>query len=180
MKKFKSLFVAFATLLATTVTMAQSGFNYQAVIRDANGNLLAEQDIALRITLTTESGNQTYYQEMQTVRSNAYGAVSVVVGEGRILSGNFSNVPWNSGNVYMKTEFDPTGVGTDDLLVTIGTTKLQSVPVAEYAKKTGEVENPTNIKIQATATTGDEEALFEVKDNDGKVVFAVYKNGVRV
>ena len=180
MKKFKSLFVAFATLLATTMTMAQSGFNYQAVIRDASGNLLADQEIALRITLTTESGNQTYYQEMQTVRSNAYGAVSVVVGEGTVVRGSFSNVPWNSGNVYMKTEFDPTGVGTDDLLVTIGTTKLQSVPVAEYAKKTGEVENPTNIKIQATATTGDEDALFEVKDNDGKVVFAVYKNGVRV
>ena len=180
MRKMHRFILTFAMALCSMATMAQNGFNYQAVIRDANGNLLAEQDIALRITLTTESGNQTYYQEMQTVRSNAYGAVSVVVGEGRILSGNFSNVPWNSGNVYMKTEFDPTGVGTDDLLVTIGTTKLQSVPVAEYAKKTGEVENPTNIKIQATATTGDEEALFEVKDNDGKVVFAVYKNGVRV
>ena len=70
MKKFKSLFVAFAALLATTMTMAQNGFNYQAVIRDANGDLLAEQDIALRITLTTESGNQTYYQETQIVRSN--------------------------------------------------------------------------------------------------------------
>ena len=180
MRTFKKLFVAAATLFAATVTMAQNGFNYQAVIRDASGNLLADQDIALRITLTTEAGNQTYYQETQIVRSNAYGAVSVVVGEGTVVRGSFSNVPWNSGNVYMKTEFDPTGVGTDDLLVTIGTTKLQSVPVAEYAKKTSEVENPTNIKIQATSTTGDDEALFEVKDNDGKVVFAVYKNGVRV
>ncbi|MBO4603565.1 MAG: tail fiber domain-containing protein [Salinivirgaceae bacterium] len=178
MSSLRKLLVAFATVLAATATMAQNGFNYQAVIRDANGNLLADQDIALRITLATEA--ETYYQETQTVRSNAYGAISVIVGEGTVVRGSLSNVPWNSGNVYMKTEFDPTGVGTDDLLVTISTTKLQSVPVAEYAKKTSEVENPTNIKIQASSTTGDDEALFEVKDNDGKVVFAVYKSGVRV
>ena len=181
MKTMRFLLVAVASILATTMTMAQSGFNYQAVIRDANGNLLANQNIALRITLTTADGNNVYYQEMHNpVLTNAYGVVSIVVGEGTVLSGYFSQVPWNNGNVYMKTEFDPTGAGTDDMLVTVGTTRLQSVPVAEYAKKTSEVENPKNIKIQATNETGEEEALFEVKDKDGNVVFAVYNDGVRV
>ena len=180
MKTMRFLLVAVASFLAATASMAQNGFNYQAVIRDADGNLLAGQNIALRITLTSENADTTYYQEMQTKLTNAYGVVSIVVGEGTVLSGYFSKVPWNSGNVYMKTEFDPTGVGTDDLLVTVGTTRLQSVPVAEYAKKTSEVENPKNIKIQATNETGEEEALFEVKDKDGNVVFAVYNDGVRV
>ena len=180
MKTMRFLLVAVASFLAATASMAQNGFNYQAVIRDADGNLLANQNIALRITLTSENADTTYYQEMQTKQTNAYGVVSIVVGEGTVLSGYFSQVPWNSGNVYMKTEFDPTGVGTDDLLVTVGTTRLQSVPVAEYAKKTSEVENPKNIKIQATNETGEEDALFEVKDKDGNVVFAVYNDGVRV
>ncbi|MBO7432615.1 MAG: tail fiber domain-containing protein, partial [Salinivirgaceae bacterium] len=62
----------------------------------------------------------------------------------------------------------------------IGTTQLRSVPMAEYAKTTSAVENPKNIKIQATNETGEEDALFEVKDKDGNVVFAVYNDGVRV
>ena len=177
MRKMHRFILTFAMALCSMAAMAQSGFNYQAVIRDANGNLVSNKNISLRITLTTEAGNDTYYQEKHTAKTNAYGAVSIVVGEGTVVRGKFSEVPWNSGSVYMKTEFDPTG---GENFAEIGTTKLHSVPVAEYAKKTGEVENPTNIKIQATSTTGDEDALFEVKDNDGKVVFAVYKNGVRV
>ena len=178
MKKIRHFLVAVVTLLAATATMAQNGFNYQAVIRDGNGNLLVNQKIALRITLL--NGDNSLYQEKHTLTTNAYGAISVVVGTGTILSGtSFDNVPWSNGNISMRTEFnpDPDHSSTFDM---IGTTLLQSVPFAEYAKTTGEVENPTNIKIQATSTTGDDEALFEVKDNDGKVVFAVYKNGVRV
>ncbi|MBR5958496.1 MAG: hypothetical protein IKZ99_09040, partial [Salinivirgaceae bacterium] len=137
MIKVKHFFLAFATLFAATVSMAQSGFNYQAVIRDADGNLVSNKNISLRITLTTEAGNDTYYQEKHTAKTNAYGAVSIVVGEGTVVRGKFSEVPWNSGSVYMKTEFDPTG---GENFAEIGTTKLHSVPVAEYAKKTGEVE----------------------------------------
>ncbi|MBO7433968.1 MAG: hypothetical protein J6U13_09495, partial [Salinivirgaceae bacterium] len=178
MKKIRHFLVAVVTLLAATATMAQNGFNYQAVIRDDNGNLLVNQKIALRITLL--NGDNSLYQEKHTLTTNAYGAISVVVGTGTILSGtSFANVPWSNGNISMRTEFnpDPDHSSTFDM---IGTTLLQSVPFAEYAKTTGEVENPTNIKIQASSTTGDDEALFEVKDNNGKVVFAVYKNGVRV
>ena len=178
MRKMHRFILTFAMALCSMATMAQNGFNYQAVIRDENGNLLVNQKIALRITLL--NGENPLYQEQQTLTTNAYGAISVVVGTGTILSGtSFANVPWSNGNISMRTEFnpDPDNSSTFDV---IGTTLLQSVPVAEYAKKTGEVENPTNIKIQATATTGDEDALFEVNDNDGNVVFAVYKSGVRV
>ena len=178
MRKIHRFILTFAMALCSMAVLAQNGFNYQAVIRDENGNLLVNHKIALRITLL--NGDNSLYQEQQTLTTNAYGAISVVVGTGTILSGtSFANVPWSNGNISMRTEFnpDPDNSSTFDV---IGTTLLQSVPFAEYAKTTGEVENPTNIKIQATATTGDEEALFEVKDNEGKVVFAVYKNGVRV
>ncbi|MBR5957028.1 MAG: hypothetical protein IKZ99_01550, partial [Salinivirgaceae bacterium] len=178
MRKIHRFILTFAMALCSMAVLAQNGFNYQAVIRDENGNLLVNHKIALRITLL--NGENPLYQEQQTLTTNAYGAISVVVGTGTILSGtSFANVPWSNGNISMRTEFnpDPDNSSTFDV---IGTTLLQSVPFAEYAKTTGEVENPTNIKIQASATTGDEEALFEVKDNDGKVVFAVYKNGVRV
>ncbi|MBO4603461.1 MAG: tail fiber domain-containing protein [Salinivirgaceae bacterium] len=175
MKRNSNLLVVLAIMLATTVSMAQSGFNYQAVIRNANGDLVANQTIALRITLQNDIN--TLYQEQQTVSTNDYGVVSVVVGLGTPLTGSFANIDWSSGNISMQAEFAP---DNDNNFVTIGTTKLQPVPVAEYAKKTGAVENPKDIQIQATANTGDDEALFSVKDEQGYVVFAVYKNGVRV
>ncbi|MBO7434247.1 MAG: hypothetical protein J6U13_10905, partial [Salinivirgaceae bacterium] len=175
MRTFKKLFVAAATLFAATVTMAQNGFNYQAVIRDAQGNLVANQSISLRITLL--SGNTVLYVEEKTAATNAYGVVSVVVGEGGAKQGSFNEIDWSAGNISMKTEFDPEG---GEAFEVIGTTQLHSVPTAEYAKTTSAVENPKNIKIQATNETGEEEALFEVKDKDGNVVFAVYNDGVRV
>ncbi|MBO7432756.1 MAG: hypothetical protein J6U13_03275, partial [Salinivirgaceae bacterium] len=169
------LLVAVASFLATTALMAQSGFNYQAVIRDANGNLVANQNISLRITLL--NGNDVLYVEQKNVSTNAYGVVSVVVGEGGAKQGSFNDIDWSNGNISMKTEFDPDG---GEAYTEIGTTRLHSVPTAEYAKTTSAVENPKNIKIQATNETGEEEALFEVKDKDGNVVFAVYNDGVRV
>ena len=96
---------------------AQSGFNYQAVIRNAQGDLVANQQITLRISLA--SGANTLYQERQTATTNAYGVVSVVVGTGTPLSGSFSSIDWSQGNISMKTEFDPNG-GTN--YAVIGTT----------------------------------------------------------
>ena len=175
MRRIKNFILAVATVLAATVTMAQSGFNYQAVIRNAQGDLVAEKPVSLRISLM--SGNTILYKEKQTATTNAYGVVSVVVGTGTPLSGSFSSIDWTKGNISMKTEFDPNG-GTN--YAVIGTTQLQAVPFSEYAKKTSAVVNPKDIQIQATSTTGDDEALFSVKDEEGNVVFAVYKSGVRV
>ena len=160
MRTFKKLFVAAATLFAATVTMAQNGFNYQAVIRDAQGNLVANQSISLRITLL--SGNTVLYVEEKTAATNAYGVVSVVVGEGSAKQGSFNEIDWSAGNISMKTEFDPEG---GEAFEVIGTTQLHSVPTAEYAKTTSAVKNPKEIEIQATNETGDDEALFSVIDD---------------
>ena len=171
----RNFIMTFAIALCAMAATAQNGFNYQAVIRDANGNLLAGKQISLQISLL--NGNNVLYLEQQKVTTNASGVASVVVGEGTSKQGSFNNIDWSNGNISMKTEFDPDGGENYEV---IGTTKLHSVPVAEYAKTTSAVENPKNIKIQATNETGEEDALFEVKDKNGNVVFAVYNDGVRV
>ncbi|MBO4601827.1 MAG: hypothetical protein J5651_01540, partial [Salinivirgaceae bacterium] len=175
MRRVKNFLLAAATLLATTMTMAQSGFNYQAVIRDADGNLVADQNITIRISLM--SGTTTLYQEKLATTTNVYGVATVVVGTGQPLTGSFSSIDWSKGEISMKTEFDPNGGNS---FVTVGTTRLQSVPTAEYAKTTSAVKNPTDIQIQAKESAADDEVLFSVKDKDGNIVFAVYNNGVRV
>ena len=128
MRRIKNFILAVAAVLATTVTMAQSGFNYQAVIRNSQGDLVANQNISLRISLM--NGDNTLYQEQQAATTNAFGVVSVVVGSGSPLTGSFSNIDWSKGNISMKTEFDPNG---NDNFAVIGTTQLQAVPFAEHA-----------------------------------------------
>ena len=102
MKNIRCFFLSVAAILATTVAIAQNGFNYQAVIRDADGNLLASQDIALRITLS--DGDNVLYQETQIKPTNAYGVVSIVVGAGMPTMGmSFDRIDWSKGNISMKT-----------------------------------------------------------------------------
>ena len=99
MRRIKSFLIAFATMLAATMTMAQSGFNYQAVIRDSDGNLLANKNIALRITLL--SGDDVLYIEQKNATTNAYGVVSVVVGEGNAKQGSFNDIDWSAGKIFI-------------------------------------------------------------------------------
>ncbi|MBO4601875.1 MAG: tail fiber domain-containing protein [Salinivirgaceae bacterium] len=174
MKKIRHFLVAVVTLLAATATMAQNGFNYQAVIRD-NGEVISNQDVTLRISIM--NGDAVCYQETQKTKTNAYGNITVSVGSGTATIGTFNAVPWATMLLTLKTEVDTDGSGN---FVDMGQTPIQPVPFAQYAKKTSEIDNPSEIQIQAKANTGDDEALFAVKDEDGNVVFAVYKNGVRV
>ena len=174
MKKMHRFILTFAMALCSMAVLAQNGFNYQAVIRN-NGEVISNQDVTLRISIM--NGDAVCYQETQKTKTNAYGNITVSVGSGTATIGTFSAVPWATMQLTLKTEVDTDGSGN---FVDMGQTPIQPVPFAQYAKKTSEIDNPSEIQIQAKANTGDDEALFAVKDEDGNVVFAVYKNGVRV
>jgi hypothetical protein len=59
----------------------------------------------------------------------------------------------------------------------MGTTQIVSVPYSLVAK---EVTGPVD-RLGIKGTTDEvNEALFEVRNNDGQIVFAVYNEGVRI
>jgi hypothetical protein len=149
---------------------AQNSFAYQAVIRNAKGELVSNQEISMRFSLIYEG--QVVYSETHTPKTNQYGNVQVNVGEGTAVSGKFADVPWSSMKVMMKIEADPNGGNS---YIDLGTIQLQPAPYAMYAPAAGAVST-----IQAGEPKSDSDALFEVKDKDGNVVFAVYRDGVRV
>jgi hypothetical protein len=74
------------------------------------------------------------YAETQTPTSNSNGLVSVEIGSGTIVSGDFSAIDWSVDTYFIKTEIDPTG-GTDYSIT--GISQLLSVPYALYAKTAG-------------------------------------------
>jgi hypothetical protein len=106
--------------------------SYQAVVRDASDNLATSQNIGMQISILQGSSSGTaVYVETQTPTTNANGLVSIEIGAGTIVSGDFTTIDWANGPYFIKTETDPTG-GTSYTIT--GTSQLLSVPYALHAK----------------------------------------------
>ena len=105
--------------------------SYQAVIRDANGAILKNQNVTIQFTVIQPSTPGTpVYQEFHRPTTNTNGLVSIYIGTGTVSSGNFGTVDWSSGPYFLQTEIDPTG-GFN--YVISSTTELVSVPYALHA-----------------------------------------------
>jgi hypothetical protein len=106
--------------------------NYQAVARNASGQILSSQSIALRLTVhqSTATG-ATQYQERHAITTNAQGLCNVQIGGGTVLSGTFAGITWADGQPkYLQMELDPAGGTT---YTNMGTQQLVSVPYALVA-----------------------------------------------
>ena len=110
---------------------APQKFSYQAVVRNANNQLLSLQAVGVRISILQGGVSGTVvYMETQTAVTNANGLITLQIGGGNVLSGNFATIDWSDGPFFLKTETDPAG-GTNYSIE--GTQQLLSVPYALYA-----------------------------------------------
>lgn len=141
--------LTFTTLfLLAILCHAQSqpaGFNYQSIVRDAQGQALVDQDISMRLTVRTGSADgPSVYQETHSLQSNAFGLVNLVVGDG--MGGNdIGQVDWAANSHYLQVEVDPQGGNN---YTDMGTSQLLSVPYARHAETATNVDDadadPTN------------------------------------
>jgi hypothetical protein len=137
MKKVFTFLVA-VLLTATIWAQAPQKMSYNAVIRNANNNLVTNTTVAMQISILQGSASgSAVYVETQTPTTNANGMVSIEIGGGTVASGNFSSINWANGTFFMKIETDPDGA-TGGISYTItGTSQLLSVPYALYAANSG-------------------------------------------
>ncbi len=153
-------------LCSTGVLLAQSPekFNYQAVARDASGNVLAEQSLAFRLSILqgTITG-PVVYSETHITTTNAYGQVTLSVGAGTPVVGVFDTISWGSQPHFLKSEMDATGGSS---FAPMGTTQLLSVPYALYAKSSGS-------GISLTDTDGDTKIQVEESSDEDIIRFDV-------
>ncbi|MFK8102825.1 MAG: glycosyl hydrolase family 28-related protein [Saprospiraceae bacterium] len=146
MKKYLLLF---SGLFITSFLVAQNGFNYQAVIRDAAGVILSNQSISMRIGMVQENISAApIYQETHTVLTNNYGVVSLRIGTGTVTLGDFKSIDWRKPS-FTKVELDVTGGNNYKL---IGTTQLGTVPTALYAESSG---NDFGLNVKQFGAIGD-------------------------
>ena len=104
--------------------------NYQSVVRDGSGNILANQTVQFRMNILDTNTSTFPYSETHTVTTSAQGIVSFQIGGGTIVSGLFTDIDWGHSNL-LQTEIDVSG-GTN--YITLGVSPFVSVPYALRAK----------------------------------------------
>ena len=136
MKKKLLFITALLTVFFNSYSQSPESFNYQAVIRDTGGNIIAAQAVGLQFKIFQISLSGTLiYEETFTETTNDFGLINIQIGTGTVQNGIFANINWGSGPYFLVTAIDVTG-GTS--YSTIGSSQLLSVPYALYAKTSGD------------------------------------------
>jgi microcystin-dependent protein len=119
----KTLFVSmllFATLFA--IAQVPNQFKYQAALRDANGNIIANQQKNIEIDILEGSAEgSSVFNELHTTTTSANGIINLNIGSIASLSG----INWSENTYFVKVTVDGT---------IMGVSQLMSVPFALQAK----------------------------------------------
>ena len=133
MKKFYFIFLFQIWLLSGLCAQAiPRGMNYQAVAYDAQGVIVSNQKISLKISLLGIKNKVTkkHYIEIHDVNTNAQGLFNLEIGAGTKESGEYTMVPWNEENIWLEVAiYDK----QKNIFTSISSSKLQAVPYAIHA-----------------------------------------------
>ncbi len=125
------MFITLTLLVAQT----PESFTYQCVVRDALGNIIPDQPVAVQFSIIANNvSGPVEYVEIHDAVTNSFGLATVAVGKGSVVTGNISTIDWGADIYFLRVEIDVTG-GTS--YTDMGTVQLLSVPYALYAKNSG-------------------------------------------
>jgi hypothetical protein len=128
----KKSYTILAALLLTAITFAQApeGFNYQAVVKDAAGDIMVSTTIGVQVQLReTSIAGSVIYTETHSPTTNANGVFNLIVGQGTSTD-TFNTIDWANDLHFLEISMDITN---GSAYVSVGTTQLMSVPYAVQA-----------------------------------------------
>ena len=112
------LLILFSLLVVTSAFAQSHGISYQAILMeetdqelpgiDVPGGILPNKSIAIRFTITRQSGG-TVYQEVHQHTTDDYGLINVVIGNGNVTAQsptNFIDIDWDGTPMDLKVEID--------------------------------------------------------------------------
>ena len=156
----------FTIIFVPLLSFAQNGFNYQSLIKDANGAVLTNTQISLKFSILYDSSSGTpVYVETHGLTTPANGVVNLVIGSGTATTGSFSNIDWSKASIYLKREVEIANSGT---YTDFGTALLYNVPKANYSSSTQGISyNSSTVSITNLNVTNTITATAFVGDGSG-------------
>ena len=127
----KKVFASLFAVLLYSLVLAQTApkFSYQAVVRNAANELVADDTVAVRVRFYNHDASGTaVYSERHSVVSNSNGLISLLIGEGTAVTGSLSQVTWDDALVSTEITLRGGYFVTDVKPVT-------AVPIAYYAEQ---------------------------------------------
>jgi hypothetical protein len=178
-------------IASISFSQAPNIFNYQAVIRDANNNLVINQPIGIVISVLHGSAEGTaVYTEIHNPTTNSNGLFTIEIGTG-YSNDDFTTIDWANGPYFLRTDTDPDG-GFNYTIT--GISQILSVPYALHAQTVAEedtslwTENGIDIYYQSgdvgIGTAAPDEALH-VHTSSGESFIRISdtiseENGIKV
>ena len=125
------------------------GINYQAVARDANGDVMMNQVLTIQFSIISDIINSTIsWQETHQDTTNNYGLFTAIIGQGATTNGGssatFDLIDWASSTHFLNVKMN----GVD-----MGTTQLMSAPYSIYTETADNID-PTD-ELQTLSISGD-------------------------
>lgn len=146
----KRLFYTIIAIFISASVLADAplSFKYQAVLRDAEGQVRSEQSVSINISILQGSvDGDPVLVETHSTSTNAFGLINVDIGSVASLE----TIDWSEGPFFISISLDGTEMGTSQLL---------SVPYALYARQS------------ADAFSGDYEDLVNLPNLEGIIQLA--------
>ena len=161
MKKQLLFILCTALIIQNAVSQSTKGIHLQAIARNNNGIVIANKQIALRISIISDtSQNNIVYQEIKSITTNALGLFFVDIGayeaDKVITIGDFKNIVWNNSDYFLQIEIDPSNSLS---FVTAGIEKINYVPLALYADRANMVNSIVPIDLGGTGVSTLKELL---------------------
>jgi len=128
------LIVVLLTVISINVkAQSPNAFSYQVVLRDANGNARANENINITINIIKGSADgNTVYQETHNVTTNNQGLATLAIGAGTTNDNSFSNIDWPNGPYFINNlnntgAFGNEAVPTASNTIVIGNSDITSI-----------------------------------------------------
>ena len=111
------------------ISQAQNNINYKAVINDNQGTPLSNQLIVIQFSILEGDDQTIVYSENHTPTTDTNGLIILNIGEGTVLSGDYTAIDWASDTHFLNVQVNSGGGLTD-----LGTTQFLTVPYAISAQ----------------------------------------------
>jgi len=152
----KKTILSISIILATAIaTLAQTGINYQAVVRNSSGTVLPNETVTANFEI--KDGGTTIWSETHTnATTDDNGILQLVIGEENNGTGDFNTIGWNMTDPRLRVELT---VNSETLL---SEEKLNNVPYALYSETAVNVindavddaDNDASNEIQSLSLSG--------------------------